>query len=259
MRQRRSPLTRWKRTKGSEAVAEKAGSFTPRRGGVAERFAAVGGAVGARTGTYGCAPSAPTLHAWQRRQGARRDCRSAAGTALAVSLPCVGRAARRHCLCLRRPHRPRAARLTPCDRRGDDSPSNGTCRTRCSGDTVPDRAAAGSGLARGATLCEGRTTAKRWRKPRSAANPTPKKKTTPIAATWCQSRQLATIGEILPQWSGAGSNRRHTDFQSVALPTELPDRTGNCVHKSTSSLQEREGGTQKPRPFPGSSGGHRVS
>jgi hypothetical protein len=24
-------------------------------------------------------------------------------------------------------------------------------------------------------------------------------------------------------------------------------------------LQEREGGTQKPRPFPGSSGGHRVS
>src|SRR5690606_28211872 len=24
------------------------------------------------------------------------------------------------------------------------------------------------------------------------------------------------------QWTGAGSNRRHTDFQSVALPTELP-------------------------------------
>jgi hypothetical protein len=33
MRQRRSPLTRWKRTKGSEAVAEKAGSLAPRRGG----------------------------------------------------------------------------------------------------------------------------------------------------------------------------------------------------------------------------------
>ena len=28
------------------------------------------------------------------------------------------------------------------------------------------------------------------------------------------------------EWSGAGSNCRHTDFQSVALPTELPDRIG---------------------------------
>ena len=27
----------------------------------------------------------------------------------------------------------------------------------------------------------------------------------------------------LPEWSGAGSNRRHMDFQSIALPTELPD------------------------------------
>jgi hypothetical protein len=26
------------------------------------------------------------------------------------------------------------------------------------------------------------------------------------------------------QWAGADSNRRHTDFQSVALPTELPAR-----------------------------------
>ncbi len=26
----------------------------------------------------------------------------------------------------------------------------------------------------------------------------------------------------LEKWTGAGSNRRHTDFQSVALPTELP-------------------------------------
>ena len=25
-------------------------------------------------------------------------------------------------------------------------------------------------------------------------------------------------------WSGAESNRRHMDFQSIALPTELPDR-----------------------------------
>ena len=26
------------------------------------------------------------------------------------------------------------------------------------------------------------------------------------------------------EWSGAGLNRRHTDFQSVALPTELPNQ-----------------------------------
>jgi hypothetical protein len=25
------------------------------------------------------------------------------------------------------------------------------------------------------------------------------------------------------KWSGPGSNRRHMDFQSIALPTELPD------------------------------------
>ena len=33
----------------------------------------------------------------------------------------------------------------------------------------------------------------------------------------------------IEQWSGAESNRRHTDFQSVALPTELPDRKGRFV------------------------------
>src|SRR4051812_44571536 len=26
------------------------------------------------------------------------------------------------------------------------------------------------------------------------------------------------------EWAGAGSNRRHMDFQSIALPTELPAR-----------------------------------
>jgi hypothetical protein len=28
------------------------------------------------------------------------------------------------------------------------------------------------------------------------------------------------------QWSGPGLNRRHMDFQSIALPTELPDLIG---------------------------------
>ena len=33
------------------------------------------------------------------------------------------------------------------------------------------------------------------------------------------------VGET--KWSGPGSNRRHMDFQSIALPTELPDRRTN--------------------------------
>src|SRR3974377_2478221 len=28
----------------------------------------------------------------------------------------------------------------------------------------------------------------------------------------------------MKNWAGAGSNRRHMDFQSIALPTELPAR-----------------------------------
>ena len=30
-------------------------------------------------------------------------------------------------------------------------------------------------------------------------------------------------------WSGTESNCRHRDFQSLALPTELPDRSIFCV------------------------------
>ena len=33
----------------------------------------------------------------------------------------------------------------------------------------------------------------------------------------------AEMAEKKKEWSGAGSNRRHMDFQSIALPTELPD------------------------------------
>src|SRR5688572_2857944 len=29
---------------------------------------------------------------------------------------------------------------------------------------------------------------------------------------------------LLAKWAGPGSNRRHMDFQSIALPTELPAR-----------------------------------
>ena len=36
------------------------------------------------------------------------------------------------------------------------------------------------------------------------------------------------------KWTGAGSNRRHMDFQSIALPTELP------VHPSPIGIQSRK-------------------
>ena len=42
------------------------------------------------------------------------------------------------------------------------------------------------------------------------------------------ARKRAVFPRILPMktkiWLGAESNRRHVDFQSTALPTELPSR-----------------------------------
>ena len=44
----------------------------------------------------------------------------------------------------------------------------------------------------------------------------------------------------LQKWAGADSNRRHTDFQSVALPTELPALTTvhlmNCQKAGAASF-----------------------
>ena len=42
----------------------------------------------------------------------------------------------------------------------------------------------------------------------------------------------------LKWWCGAGSNRRHKDFQSFALPTELPHR---IKIESSKSKVENEG------------------
>ena len=35
-------------------------------------------------------------------------------------------------------------------------------------------------------------------------------------------KQKTPTSLLRPSWCGAGSNRRHKDFQSFALPTELP-------------------------------------
>jgi hypothetical protein len=49
------------------------------------------------------------------------------------------------------------------------------------------------------------------------------------------------------KWAGAESNRRHEDFQSSALPTELPAHKGICVNEALSLvtvLCARQGKTQ---------------
>src|ERR1051326_204820 len=47
-------------------------------------------------------------------------------------------------------------------------------------------------------------------------------------ATLGESQKSLVFARILPMktglWLGAESNRRHVDFQSTALPTELPSR-----------------------------------
>tara|TARA_B100001939_G_C16506984_1_gene432076 strand:+ start:279 stop:464 length:186 start_codon:yes stop_codon:yes gene_type:complete len=42
-------------------------------------------------------------------------------------------------------------------------------------------------------------------------------------------KSLLTGPAGIRKWSGAGSNRRHSDFQSDALPTELPDQGKNVT------------------------------
>ena len=50
--------------------------------------------------------------------------------------------------------------------------------------------------------------------------------TTKNPLTWGSSgfRDFMTLHEMIIWWPGTGSNRRHADFQSAALPTELPGR-----------------------------------
>jgi len=44
----------------------------------------------------------------------------------------------------------------------------------------------------------------------------------PTISTEKPAQKLILL-RVLSEWSGPGSNRRHMDFQSIALPTELPD------------------------------------
>jgi hypothetical protein len=44
----------------------------------------------------------------------------------------------------------------------------------------------------------------------------------------------------LKWWFGAESNRRHMDFQSIALPTELPNRKDICFNGGPDGTRTRD-------------------
>src|SRR5207244_7316609 len=48
----------------------------------------------------------------------------------------------------------------------------------------------------------------------------------PIVFHLLGTARTITVKPSLKKWLGAESNRRHVDFQSTALPTELPSRKG---------------------------------
>src|SRR2546430_2423207 len=54
------------------------------------------------------------------------------------------------------------------------------------------------------------------------------------------------------QWPGAESNRRHADFQSAALPTELPGRAyaGEELSGPTGAVGVAKAREQRPAPSP---------
>src|SRR5947207_225780 len=71
-----------------------------------------------------------------------------------------------------------------------------------------------------------------------------------VFQAWAENEQVSSVPQPNParEWLGAESNRRHVDFQSTALPTELPsrhwyrsapasDRSGLSLKQKTSSAQ----------------------
>jgi hypothetical protein len=44
----------------------------------------------------------------------------------------------------------------------------------------------------------------------------------PLRETLLATKNPIIADEVFKAWCGAGLNRRHKDFQSFALPTELP-------------------------------------
>src|SRR5207249_10090591 len=51
----------------------------------------------------------------------------------------------------------------------------------------------------------------------------------PIVFHLVGTARTITVTPSLKKWLGAESNRRHVDFQSTALPTELPSRKRHSI------------------------------
>ena len=49
-----------------------------------------------------------------------------------------------------------------------------------------------------------------------------------IVETWCDKRKTQSL-RVIKWCPGADSNHRHADFQSAALPTELPGQIADPV------------------------------
>ena len=66
-------------------------------------------------------------------------------------------------------------------------------------------------------------------------------------------RKPLTGKALRSKWTGPGLNRRHTDFQSVALPTELPVRLSKAYRGLSwnQPLQSRQPARLAPAPLVG--------
>ena len=61
----------------------------------------------------------------------------------------------------------------------------------------------------------------RWQEMANLVHPKPSPL---LVVRCCPAKKKPLKPRAIEKWSGAGLNRRHTDFQSVALPAELPDQ-----------------------------------
>ena len=76
---------------------------------------------------------------------------------------------------------------------------------------------------------------------------------TSIDLTHALQRKPLTGRALRSKWTGPGLNRRHTDFQSVALPTELPVRLSKAYRGLSwnQPLQTRQPARLAPAPLVG--------
>ena len=71
-----------------------------------------------------------------------------------------------------------------------------------------------------------------------------------MAALWAffkQKSPAVRLQSLAILWFGAESNRRHMDFQSIALPTELPNqnRSANLGQKDEQPIQRENDYTDR--------------